>query len=185
LPHRNQIEVKHKGYGFFKEKGFDLANVVFGGDTGARRFRAICHFIIRNSKDISVPSLSTVITVGNIDSTMESREVLKKTIGTHSSDSLKLIFGRYLVLHMNGNDSMVLLSDEPPSLEPAQDIRSLTFSTRVFITGDLAFYQTILGKENMATCWCTWSMLSPKEWTVPGHASGESWTLEKIHGVRG
>jgi hypothetical protein len=27
-------------------------------------------------------------------------------------------------------------------------------------------------------------MLSPKEWAVPGHASGESWTLEKIHGVR-
>jgi hypothetical protein len=125
-----------------------------------------------------------VITVGNIDSTMDSREVLEKTVGTHLNDSLKHIFGRYLVLHMNGNDSMVLLSDEPPSLEPAQDIRSLTFSTRVFITGDLAFYQTMLGKENMATCWCTWCMLSPKEWAVPGHASGESWTLEKINGIR-
>jgi hypothetical protein len=27
-------------------------------------------------------------------------------------------------------------------------------------------------------------MLSPKEWAVPGHASGESWTLEKINGIR-
>ncbi len=120
-----------------------------------------------------------MITVGNIDSTMDSNEVLEKTIGTHLNDSLKQIFGKYLVLHKNANNAMVLLSDEPPSLELAQDIRSLSFSAIVFITGDLAFYQTILGKENMATCWCTWCMLSPKEWSVPGHASGESWILEK------
>jgi hypothetical protein len=36
----------------------------------------------------------------------------------------------------------------------------------------------------MATCWCTWCILSLKEWSVPGHAAGESWTSEKIHGVR-
>jgi lactam utilization protein B len=64
-----------------------------------------------------------VITVGNIDSTMDSREVLKKTIGTYLNDSLREIFGNYLVLHMNANDSMVLLSDKPPSLELAQDIK--------------------------------------------------------------
>jgi hypothetical protein len=27
-------------------------------------------------------------------------------------------------------------------------------------------------------------MLSPKDWSAPGHAPGESWTLENIHGIR-
>jgi hypothetical protein len=57
VKHRLKIEVKHKGYRYCKEKGYDLADVVFVGDTGARRFRAICRFIIRNSKDISVQSI--------------------------------------------------------------------------------------------------------------------------------
>ncbi len=63
--------------------------MVFGGDTGARRFHAVCHLITRNSNDNTVPTISTVITVGNIDSTTDSREVLEKTISTHLNDSLK------------------------------------------------------------------------------------------------
>jgi hypothetical protein len=54
----------------------------------------------------------------------------------------------------------------------------------VFITGDLAFLSTLLGKENMSTAWCPWCMLSKVQWSLKNHDKGELWTIDKIIQLR-
>jgi hypothetical protein len=57
-------------------------------------------------------------------------------------------------------------------------------SIRVFITGDLAFYATILGKENSSSTWCWLCMATYKSWQVVDNEYDEEednfWTVEKI-----
>ena len=58
------------------------------------------------------------------------------------------------------------------------------FQIQTLIAGDLAFFPTMLGKENMSSVWCTWCKLSKTEWARTGHNLGECWTIDGIHEVR-
>ena len=49
---------------------------------------------------------------------------------------------------------------------------------RVFITGDLVFYATVLGKTNMAPHWCTYCDKKKRDWVCGCHTDGTPWTLE-------
>jgi len=61
---------------------------------------------------------------------------------------------------------------------------SILMESRAFIAGDLSFFATILGKENMAGSWCTWCTLSKAQWSAADHPIGEPWTIEKILDIR-
>ena len=47
---------------------------------------------------------------------------------------------------------------------------------RIAVTGDLAFYATMLGKPNMSAYWCVWCKLSSSQWSKVENTVGELWT---------
>jgi len=55
IEHRLKSENEHRGKEYFAAQGYDSADVIFGGDHGARRFRAVIRLIFRNSKNNAVP----------------------------------------------------------------------------------------------------------------------------------
>ena len=46
------------------------------------------------------------------------------------------------------------------------------------MTGDLAFYFTCLGRENMASTWCCWCSSSKTQWKK--NIIKDYWKLESI-----
>jgi hypothetical protein len=64
-----------------------------------------------------------------------------------------------------------------------EDTLVLNVPIRVFITGDLAFYATVLGKEDMDKAHCHWCKLPSAQWQIYGHAPGPTWTLEELKRV--
>jgi hypothetical protein len=65
----------------------------------------------------------------------------------------------------------------------ANDTLENSVPIRVFITGDLAFYATVLGKEGMDKAHCMWCELKKAEWQADGHERGVKWTLEELKRV--
>jgi hypothetical protein len=178
--HRIKLEVECRGADFFRSNGFNQMDIVFGGDHGARRFRAVIQLIFRNVQ-CHVKPYAVTIHVGNIDCNKDTREVLERTIGKELNEGLRRISGKILVVHVVNDSCTVTFSDELPG-----DENELFFSflTRTLIAGDLAFYATILGKENMSSVWCTWCTLSKNVWALPGHHLGKCWTIGDMCDVR-
>jgi hypothetical protein len=174
--HRIQTELTH-GQDFIKQ--FDSLDVVLGCDHGARRFRAELRLIFRNQNNAHSVSLC----VGSINCAKDTRAILEATIGKHLDDGLHfLVRNNYAVAHMHNMQHIVSLAEEPPAAAP--DGGTHWFKLRPFIAGDLAFFATVLGKENMSTTWCTWCKLSKSQWSPEGHLKGELWTLQHINDIR-
>ncbi len=74
--------------------------------------------------------------------------------------------------------------DRTPRLAD-EDTLVLNVPIRVFITGDLAFYATVVGKEGMDKAHCHWCKLPSAQWQTYGHAPGPKWTLEELKRVAG
>ena len=66
-----------------------------------------------------------------------------------------------------------------PRLDYDHRVRVLT-QTEIYVTGDLAWLATMLGKEGMSPHWCHICMLAKESWSKEGHSKGESWKLQKI-----
>jgi len=177
-----QMELKFKEKEYLQQLGFNSIDIVFGGDHGAKRFHAVIKLIIRNKEDTSVSPISVVITVGNIDCTKETREILNKTIATPINDGLRRIVNKFFVLYCQADQYIATIADEPARVDPSIG-DTFCFSSRVFIAGDLAFFSLILGNENRSSKWCNWCILSPKEWSVVGHDRRELWTIDNIYGI--
>ena len=88
-------------------------DVVFGGDHGARRFRAVIQLIFRNA-DCHVKPYSVTIHVGKIDCNKDTREILQKTITTELNEGLRLIAGKIMVVRVANNNVTTTFSEEPP-----------------------------------------------------------------------
>ena len=61
-----------------------------------------------------------------------------------------------------------------------EDTLVLNVPISVFITGDLAFSATVVGKEGMDKAHCHWCKLPSAQWQTYGHAPGPKWTLEEL-----
>jgi hypothetical protein len=175
------MEVQRRGSTFFG--GYNQIDVLFGGDYGARRFRAVTKLIFRSNVQPDLEPFSIVMQVGNIDVAKDTRSVLERTLRIPLNESLKRVHGKKVLVHLLDNDTPpVTLTEELPGEQENNNF--ISFHVRTFITGDLAFFATILGKENMSTQWCTWCKLSRVEWSNPNHVRGEPWSIEGIQRVR-
>jgi len=178
--HRMKLEFEYRGRDFFQNKGYNKLDVVLGGDHGARRFRAVIQLIFRNNNCPS-ETYSVTIHVGNIDCNKDTRKILDETIGKELNSGLKRIYGKILVIHIMENVCTPSFSDELPG---NNNNFYFAFEMRTFVAGDLAFFSTLLGKENMSSVWCTWCKLSKVEWAQTGHPLGECWTINDLLDLR-
>jgi hypothetical protein len=116
--------------------------------------------------------------VGHIGCVKDTRVVLEKTIGGEINEGCKVLFGKFVVINRVNNNMSI--SEEAPFV----NLNFIALPANVFITGDLAFFATILGKEHMGGIWCPWCMLSKQQWSLESHDIGEEWTIERLFQIR-
>ena len=56
----------------------------------------------------------------------------------------------------------------------------IQIKTRHLISGDLAFFATVVGKVNISGCWHHWCNVSVKEWSDKSHTKGMLWTIDLL-----
>jgi hypothetical protein len=134
--------------------------------------------IYQNKSNPHILAFSHTLKVGHIDCIKDTRIVLEKTIGEKINDGCKALFGKYIVI--NKAQGSASIHEEPPFINQVYDRNFISLQVDFFITGDLAFYVTIPGKENMGGIWCPWCMLSKQQWSLDPNGSGEEWTIEKL-----
>jgi hypothetical protein len=105
-----------------------------------------------------------VIKAGHIDCAKDTREVLESNIAPPVNEGLRKIFGKVLVICGGTHSSSYL--DDSPIRGASFDEHLISLPINVFLTGDLAFLSTLLGKENMSTAWCPWGILSKVQWSA-------------------
>ncbi len=176
--HRLKTELNCRGLPSLRQ--FNQLDIIFGGNHGAQRFRAVIQLILRNKDNAAIAPYSTVLHVGNVDCQKDTREVLEATVGVPLNESLKRIVGKFISI---SHESILLMNEQPPDAGHHPE-ESIWMESRAFIAGDLSFFGTILGKENMAGAWCTWCTLSKAQWSAADHRIGEPWTIEKILDIR-
>jgi hypothetical protein len=75
-------ELKFRGNAYFWQFGFNSIDIVFCADHGTRRFREVIKIIFRKKEDATASPICVVITIGNIDCTQETHDILEKKIAT-------------------------------------------------------------------------------------------------------
>ena len=76
------------------------ASTFFGADHGARRFRAVIKIIFRKKEDATVSPIPVVVTVGNIDCTKETHDILEKTIAKPINEGLRHIVIKFSLFNV-------------------------------------------------------------------------------------
>ena len=142
---------------------------ILGGDHGKGAFRATLKVVIRLTDGTEIVSRRRV---AHIDCKKDTGVVIKNTINDKLRDGLKLIVGCSLSIKSNA------FTIHPQSSAQTTCARSIPVS--VFVTGDLAFYATVLGKEGSSPSWCYLCNLSAAEWKEDRAAQGMAWTVELI-----
>jgi hypothetical protein len=177
-----KLELQFHGKNFAEQ--YDHIDVVFGGDHGARRFRAVVQVIFRSKNNANVPTSSITLQVGHINAAKDTYEVLEGTVARELNEGLWRIVDKVLVVHFAENhDPVIVFAVEAPAAEERHNNWAM-FGIQALISGDLAFFSTILGKPNMSPIWCNWCMLSKQAWSVAGHAPGDRWAIDKIQQIR-
>jgi hypothetical protein len=135
--------------------------------------------------------------VEHVDCTKDTGVVLRSTIGPLLNESLRRIANaaecRLSVFISNTpNAQEPAINNQPAALRRFALFGGATVagqlgtllgaskSVRLFITGDLAFYATIQGKEHMSGTWCPYCDLQHTSWQTLGHSSGNKWTIEAL-----
>jgi hypothetical protein len=180
VTHHLQLDGRAYSYDYFTD--FDPLDVVVGGDHGQLKFRMVMQLISQKKAKTEVPAVMHTIKVGHIDCAKDTREILESTIGTHINEGIQKNFGKVLSICRRTHAFNCL--DDSPILNGSFDEHFISLPITVFITGDLAFLSTLLGKEIMSTAWCPWCVLSKVQWSVANHQPGELWTIDKIIEVR-
>ena len=144
-----------------------------------------------------------VIKVGHIDCLKDTYEILKQTIAPSLNLCLEKLLGNNIgvnVFEKRGVGEEIIDEDKtiqigecdenikficPVSSDVREDLKFLHhLPIEFFMTGDLAFYNVLLGKEHMSGHWCIWCKLASQEWKKVGHNRGEPWTLDEMRELR-
>ena len=160
---------------------YKSADIIVGVDHGQRKFRALLKIILRNADGETV--LQRVIKIGHIDCEKDTAEIFQNTIGGPINESLKRVAGKGLLVGKKRQDDSVYVKFGKYK-ESAEDTLVIHVATRTFITGDLSFYSTMLGKDHVSGSWCWLYTLEKTAQGVEGHECGTPWTLELMENTR-
>ena len=155
-------------------------DIVVGVDHGQGTFRSVGKFIMRDKEGINKDSY--VIKHCHIDWTKDTYEIFQKILATPISNDLEYLMREGYCLYIKWKkDGNLVVSYETKDNESLNNyISYISIPTRILISGDLVFFATIVGKNNMSGHWCHWCMLSPLEWENCDHDKGNKWSIQLI-----
>jgi hypothetical protein len=162
-------------------------DVLFSGDHGQGSSKFTVKFILRNKTEQSTTTVDTVEPepytfierVGQIDCRKDSRELIQRTVAGEfniSLDNLAREKKLYLFSSYLEKQLYVSLINE---MRDSRDSLVKTYEIWLGMTGDLAWYSMVLGKENMAGDWCWRCMLALRHWQ-DFSLSGRNWTIKRL-----
>jgi hypothetical protein len=147
-------------------------------------FKFLAKAVLLDSASRSIQTTQTI--VGLVECKKDTWDVLENTISVPLNESLLIIKDnpRLHIIKSTKNGTFYVSLGNCVKHD-ASDIVLREVAINLFMTGDLAFYSLVLGKENMSGKWCWHCNLSAKEWRDKS-ATGTLWTLDnmKEHLVR-
>ena len=127
-------------------------DIVVGGEHGQRKFRSICNFILRY---INVKNLNSyVIKNVHIDCEKNAYVVWNKSIMNPLNDEIKIIMNEDMCFLMwNENKKVILKYSKSEDINESNFRSVIRIRTGVLISGDQAYFATVVGKIDMSNCW--------------------------------
>jgi hypothetical protein len=122
--------------------------------------------------------------VANARCRKDNANILRNTYGTLLNDAMKAIrtIGCISFFKSATNtwaDSYAIIGNAQ-SKRNAGDDCMLTTNVELWMSGDLLWYSTALGKEGYAGWWCPYCTAFKTNWQSKDHEVGEKWTVEKL-----
>ena len=139
--------------------------------------RCVTKFIPRDSVG---EFLSYEIKNAHIDCDHDTYDVLNKSIVKPINDDMKTLMNKdmFVFLLWNEDDKLTIQYSTKDDCNASSYLKVIQITTRLLISGDLAFFATVVGKVNRSGCWCHWCNLSPFEWENIHHEKGTLWTID-------
>ena len=154
-------------------------DVIAGGDHGCGAFVAGAKVVVTFSDKSSV---YFDVSVAEVLCRKDNAEVLEKTILTELTKGLKTMAENemHIIRKKNGDYDCVFgkMCDVAATLEEG-DIIVKALKVHLYVTGDLAFYAMVLGKEGMSGHWCHLCKISRKDFDNLA-MEGELWTTKAM-----
>ncbi len=124
-------------------------DIVVGGDHRQGKFRAMIKIILRYV-DVELKNKMIVIKVGHIEAKKDTYEILKNTVTPEMNDAIKRIKqgGNVLRIFENAETGEIELTFSNDVLLNEASGCKWAMPVRVFLSGDLAFFATVLGEVN-------------------------------------
>ena len=124
-------------------------DIVVGGDHRQGKFRAMIKIILRYV-DVELKNKMIVIKVGHIEAKKDTYEILKNTVTPEMNDAIKRIKqgGNVLRIFENAETGEIKLTFSNDVLLNEASGCKWAMPVRVFLSGDLAFFATVLGEVN-------------------------------------
>ena len=128
-----------------------------------------------------------VIKLAHIDCVTETYDVLKASIAPPLNRCLNELKRSTINVYKNV-DGVVAIQvgtrEESICVDTIFYDYVSTINFRFFMTGDMSFYASCLGKIHMGGKWCTWCNLQISNWRNLDHERGVPWTLESMAQLR-
>jgi hypothetical protein len=182
---------------------YKSVDFVIGADHGQGSFRAGVKVIYRND-DRSIRA-TAIYGLGEIECAKDTGELLalaftpklnsalKRIISYERDEEGNLVSDGTLGVYKKhrgaegdaegeAGETFYAILDRTDKLS-IEDEMVLNVPIRVFMTGDLAFYATVVGKEGMDKAHCLWCKLKKAQWQQYGHERGVKWTLQELKRV--
>lgn len=169
---------------------FNKLDIIIGGDHGQKAFRMSVKVILkRGIRNEKIDEF--VANIGEVECKKDTAVVLRNTILSKLNERLKLIVkyktneldeiisdGTLFVIRKPSMEEYFSFQKPNDPLEILMEAKSVDL--RVVVTGDLAFYSTVLGMEGASSSACWLCLLKKKEWDAKPYEKGEKRTMEWI-----
>ena len=160
--------------------GVDFVDIVVGADHGKDVCLAVMKILLRNKDKTTGKVLE--LTLGKIDCKKDDADLFFDTIGKPIAESIERLKACKTFNVVTKSDGTLRLAlEETPTLSDGETI--MRFNMRIFVSGDLKFYASILGRDNMSSYWCMWCTLGKNQWKcIVDREQGEAWTIDLLTG---
>ncbi|CAJ1962191.1 unnamed protein product [Cylindrotheca closterium] len=163
----------------FKDLEFHECKVILGGDHGVGVFHMSIKVVLyRQDGTIAREAIEKV---GHINNGKDTYQVLNETIMQPLEESLALLEKSALRIP---KDCALVTFIPLTECNSSNDSAFRIITLIVAATGDLAWVNTMQGKENMSSKWCPYCDLHPNEFKNIDHNPGNLWTLESMARTR-
>ena len=97
-------------------------------------------------------------------------------------EEMKIIMNKYVFVFFmwNEDNKLIIKYLKEDDINKSSFSNIIKIPTCILISGDLAFFATIVGEVNMSGCWWYWYTLSVKKWSNKWHAKGMLWTVDLL-----